>query len=281
MKLNFYTPSFKNAEGFGGATFGFAGEENESLTLARAFPEDVCGVSLCGTYAEVLKNIPDGKWQAAIVLLGNAGGENEFVRALCEKVKAPLVGGAGAICPKTGESALIAGRGEAAVFLISDEKFDVSVKCENVHYDILSEHTVSFSGRYIDTVDGKDALSWYCNEREKLGLSDNDFEHLTLSDTFGINAHLSVRDGKLFSGRDLSEKMQLRYLPKDKAQERISEFYNEKDAIVFGCAGLKGTLSEGISTDALGLFMFGEVCTVGNHSDFGNLMLSKLVLKKK
>ena len=46
MKLNFYTPSYENAEGFGGATFGFAGDENESLTLAKAFPEDVCGVSV-------------------------------------------------------------------------------------------------------------------------------------------------------------------------------------------------------------------------------------------
>ena len=43
MKLTFYTPSYKNAEGFGGASFGFAGEEDENLTLSRSFPEEVGG----------------------------------------------------------------------------------------------------------------------------------------------------------------------------------------------------------------------------------------------
>ncbi len=282
MKLTFHTPSYKAAEGFGGASFGFAGEENENLTIARRFPEDVNGVAVCGTYEEVLANIPEGKWQAAVVLLGNAGGENEFVCALSEKVKAPLVGGAGAICPKTGESALITGRGEAAVFLISDERFDVSVKCENVHYDVLGEHEIAFDGRYIETVDGCNALEWYNDRRKELSLPENDFEHLTLADKNGINAHLSVRDGKLFSGRDLEKKMELRYLPKDAAQGRIERFYRaDDDAIVFGCAGLKQTLSETVKTNALGLFMFGEVCTVGSVSNFGNLMLSKLILKKK
>lgn len=282
MKLTFYTPSYKNAEGFGGASFGFAGEENEKLTIAREFPEDIRGVSLCGTYDEILADIPEGEWQAAIVLLGNAGGENEFVRALRKKISAPLVGGAGAICPKTGESALITGRGEAAVFLIADERFDVSVKTENVHCDVLGEHKIAFEGRFIETVDGCDALSWYNSRRAELGISDNDFEHLTFADKNGINAHLSVNDGKLFSGRDLAAKMELRYLPKDAAQTRIENFYRaDDDAIVFGCAGLKATLSKGISTSALGLFMFGEVCTVENVSDFGNLMLSKLILKRK
>ncbi len=282
MKLTFYTPSYKNAEGFGGASFGFAGEEDENLTLARSFPEDIGGVSVCGSYKDILENIPNGKWQAGVVLLGNAGGENEFVRALSKKVSAPLVGGAGAICPKTGDGALITGRGEAAVFLISDERYDVSVMSENVHYDILGEHKISFSGRYIDTVDGEDALTWYNDQRQKFGIAENDFEHLTLADKNGINAHLSVRDGRLFSGRDLEGKMDLRYLPREAAQARIEKFYRaDEDVIVFGCAGLKATLSEGIRTNALGLFMFGEVCTVGNVSNFGNLMLSKLILKKK
>lgn len=282
MKLEFYTPSCKIAEGFGGATFGFAGDENENLTLLKAFTEDVCGISVCGSYRDILGNIPDGEWQAAIVLLGNAGGENEFVRALYEKVKAPLVGGSGAICPKTGESALIIGRGEAAVFLISDDRFDITVESENVHYDILGEYEIAFSGRFIESVDGCDALDWYNEKRRDKKVPDSDFEHLTLADKNGINAHLSVHDGKLFSGRDLAGKMELRYLSENDAQKRIEAFYaSDDDAIVFGCAGLKATLSESIKTNALGLFMFGEVCTIGNVSDFGNLMLSKLILKKK
>ncbi len=281
MKLTFYTPSYKNAEGFGGASFGFAGTEDETLTLAKAFPEDINGVVISGSYSEILANIPDGSWQAGIVLLGNAGNENDFIRTLAEKVKTPLVGGSGAICPKTGESALITGHGEAAIFLIADDRFDISVISENVHYDILSEHKLTFTDRFIDTVDGCDALAWYTEKRAALGIAEGDFEHLTLTDSYGINAHLSIRDGKLYAGRDLDETMLLRYLPKDKAQERIAAFYGEENAVVFGCAGLKQTLSAGIRTNALGLFMFGEVCTLNGRSDFGNLMLSKIIFRKK
>ena len=281
VKLTFYTPSYKDAEGFGGATFGFAGAEDETLSLSKSFPEDICGTVFFGSYGEILEKVPQGTYQAGIVLLGNAGGENEFIRGLSKKVNAPLVGGSGAICPATGESGLITGHGEAAVFLINDDRFDVSVICENVHYDIISEHSVTFTGRYIDTVDGTDALSWFNKMREEIGIASSDFEHLTLADTTGINAHLSVKDGKLFSGRDLSEKMVLRFLPKDKAQERIQNFYDDKNSIIFGCAGLKQTLTSDITTDSLGLFMFGEVCTVCGHSDFGNLMLSKIKFIKK
>ena len=281
MKLRFYTPSYEEVAGFGGASFGFAGTEDENLTITRFFGEDINGTVLCGSYENVLKTVPNGEWQAGIVLLGNAGNENEFVRALAEKVKVPLVGGSGAICPKTGKSALITGHGEAAVFLISDDKFDVTVVSENVHYDVLSEHKLTCTGRFIDTIDGQDALSWYNEKRAEYGIADGDFEHLTLADLHGINAHLSVRDGKLFSGRDLNEDMVLRYLPADKAQERIQTFYCGEDAIVFGCAGLKQTLTDSLDTSNLGLFMFGEVCTVNVHSDFGNLMLSKIVFNKK
>ncbi len=281
MKLTFYTPSYKNADGFGGATFGFAGAEDETLSLAKVFPEDVAGIAFCGSYEEILNTIPQTPCQAAIVLLGNAGGENAFIRALSAKVQAPLVGGSGAICPATGKSALITGGGEAAVFVINDERFAVSVISENVHHDVLSEHAITFDGRYFVSIDGEDPIEWYNKKRSAFGLADADFEHLTLADTFGINAHLSLRDGRLFSGRDLSEKMVLRYLPKEKAQERIQAFYDDENAIVFGCAGLKQTLSAGVKTNSLGLFMFGEVCTVNGHSDFGNLMLSKIKFTQK
>ena len=53
-------------------------------------------------------------------------------------------------------------------------------------------------------------------------------------------------------------------------------FYDDPDAVVFGCAGLGGILERPLDTPSLGLLLFGEVCTVGDHADFGNLMLSKL-----
>ncbi len=281
MKLNFYTPSYTGADGFGGATFGFAGSEDETQAVSFGFPQEVQGILLCGTYQEILENIPDGTFQAGIVLIENAGNENIFVRTLAQEIGAPLVGGSGAICPKTGKTGLITGGSEGAVFLIQDDSFHVSVISENVHTDVISEHSIAFNGRYITTIDGFEPISWYNNKREAFGLSADDFEHLTLADSTGINAHLSIRDGQLFSGRDLAETMYLRFLPKDMAQKRIETFYDDENAIIFGCAGLKQTLTTGIKTKALGLFMFGEVCTIDGHSDFGNLMLSKIKLIKK
>ncbi len=282
MKLCFYTPAYGPAEGFGGATFGFAGAENECLKTMMAFPDELEGTVLCGTYEACLEQATEGPWQAGIVLLGNAGGENTFVRALAEKVQAPLVGGSGAIHPETGESALVTGRGEAAVFLIRDDRFEISVQSENIHREILGEHAIGFSSpRVIETIDGYEALQWFRKQQEAYGLSPSDFEHITFSDAYGINAHLSEKDGKLVSGRDLSERMFLRRLAKEEAQSRMQAFYADEQAIVFGCAGLKSTLSTGLVTKGLGLFMFGEVCTVNERSDFGNLMLSKLIVRKK
>ena len=75
--------------------------------------------------------------------------------------------------------------------------------------------------------------------------------------------------------------MLLRYVVHEDVYEAIRSFYDDPDAIVFGCAGLSGLLDKPLDTTSLGLFLFGEVCTVDGISEFGNLMLSKLVIRKK
>ena len=280
MKLNFYTPAYGNADGFGAASFGFAGAEDENALKNVVCPFEIEGSLLIGTYEECLGNIPDGKWQAVVVLLGNKGDENEFIKALAEKVGAPLVGGAAAINPVTGEKGLITGRGEVAIFLINDERYDFEVISENIH-TALSEHKISYSDRWINEIDGCNAKEWLLQQKEKFGIKKEDFEHLTLSDKYGINAHLSEVDGRIFSGRDLSETMCLRYVEHSEVLTKIQKFYNDENAVIFGCAGLKSILDSGLSCSGTGLFMFGEVCTVDGHSDFGNLMLSKLRVMKK
>ncbi len=276
MKMEFYTPAHGVSGEFGAASFGFAGAEDETASNKVVCPIELNGTLFSGTYDECLENIPEGTWQAGIVLMGNAGGENEFVRTLAEKVKAPLAGGSAAINPVTGESALITGRGQATVFLIDDERYKIEVVSKNIHQNVLGEHKISHSGRWIDEIDGCEPKRWLMDQKKKLGLGKEDFEHLTFSDEHGINVHLSEVDGKIFSGRDLCETMYLRYVPHEEVQREIQEFYDDKDAVIFGCAGLKGILDSGLQCDGTGLFMFGEVCTVDGYSDFGNLMLSKL-----
>ncbi len=282
MKIKFYTPSNGiEDQTFGAASFGFVGSEDERACSSIEFPEEIQGTFISGSYKECLERIPEKSWQAGIVLLGNAGKENEFVHALREKVGAPLVGGGAAIDPVTGQSGLITGGDQAAVFLFDDDRYDMEVSCENIHYDILSEHEITYTdARVIDLIDGQDANQWLCVKKAEMGIPKEDFEHLTLTDANGINAHLSEKDGKICSGRDLQPHMYLRYVQEEKVQERMQAFYEDKEAIIFGCAGLKGILKEKLHTKGIGLFLFGEVCSKGDVSEFGNLMLSKIRIVK-
>lgn len=282
MKISFYTPSYTSCPDFGGATYGFVTSEDEKQPAMTSFSEDIEGKLVFGSYDECLAALPEGNFKAAIVLLGNAGGENEFIHKLREKLDIPLCGGGAAIDPVSGAKGLIYGGKEAAVFLISDERYDVSLSFENIHHDILGEHKISFTNpRVIDEIDGCDPVEWLHDKKTGLGLSENDFEHLTFSDKNGVNAHLSLVDDKICSGRDLANDMLLRYVSPDDVDNRMRAFYNDGDAIVFGCAGLKGILHEKLASEGIGLFMFGEICSNEQMSEFGNLMLSKIVMKKK
>lgn len=278
MKLQFYTPSCTpEANTFGAATLGFADAEDALCACNVTFPVDLDATLVHGSYAECLRTLPDRPCQAAIVLLANAGGEDAFIRALAARVRAPLVGGGAAIDPVSGRAGLVTGGGQAAVLLIHDPHCDVQVCCENIHHDILSTHHLTYTTpRVLDAIDGVDAATWLRMQKQRLGLAPTDFEHLTFSDPHGINVHLSEQNGRICAGRDLSPQMQLRYLPADQVLSRMQRFYDDENAITFGCAGLKGILPQPMAARGLGLFLFGEVCTQNGHSAFGNLMLSKL-----
>ena len=79
----------------------------------------------------------------------------------------------------------------------------------------------------------------------------------------------------------MQEKMLLRKVNHEDVYHRMAAFYNDPDAIVFGCAGLSGLLDQPIDCPGLGLFLFGEVCSVDGGAQFGNLMLSKLRIIEK
>lgn len=283
MEVGFYTPAYGVKDDcFGCATFGCVGQWDPLVPSFVSLAQQLKGDMVCGSYEYCLDNIPDKHYQAAIVLLGNAGRENWFVKALAEKIKVPIVGGGAAIHPVTGEAAMVTDHQQAAVYLINDDRYDLEVCCENIHHTVLSEHKIGFSDpRQMDTIDGIDAVTWLAQKKASLSISENDFEHLTFSDTNGINAHLSLVDGKIHSGRDLTENMQLRYVPADAVYERMQKFYDDRNAVVFGCAGLKGILPQLLQTEGVGLFLFGEICTKDGISEFGNLMLSKLCILPK
>lgn len=282
-KLVFTVPgSWSEGLGFGCASLGLAGTEEKTAQ----FRYPINGTVLFGEYADVLRQVEQQKnlseTQVAIVLFGNAGGENTFLRQLRGLLRCPLVGGGAAIDGATGKSALLTGGNPVAVLLIHDERYRFETETLCIHDRLLEDCTLTLADpRTILTINGVDGAAYLAEKKASLGLADTDFEHLTLTDLHGINAHLSKPGEKIKSGRDLQETMQLRYIPHEEVYDRIRAFYDDPDAVVFGCAGLGGILERPLNTPSLGLLLFGEVCTVGDHADFGNLMLSKLRILPK
>lgn len=284
-KLTFTTTgAWDMADGFGCASLGLPGLCDNCGKVVTEYPHKLDGTVLHGTYKDVLLNIErlELKPLATIVLFGNAGGENRFMADLQRMISCPMVGGGAAIDGPTGRSGLITGGGEVAVFLITDERYTYRTVTRCIHDQIIGQVQLTVADpRTILTIDGVDAGAFLSQKRAELGLKDADFEHLTISDLNHVNAHLSCADGVIKSGRDVQEFMLLRYVEHDKVYDAMAKFYDDENAIVFGCAGLAGLLDQPIDSKALGLFLFGEVCTVDGRAEFGNLMLSKLIIEPK
>ena len=273
------TGSYDSAEGFGCASLGLPGVCGNEEKCVVTDPRKLKAVVLTGTYEDILAGVQQVKEpaQAAIVLFGNVGGENAFLAELQKTLHCPIVGGGAAIDFATNTSGLVTGRGEAALMLITDERYTYETETLCIHDRILGTCQLTLEDpRTILTIDGVDAVEFYNAKRKEFGLADTDFEHLTLSDLRGVNAHLSQPGDKLKSGRDLQETMLLRYVDHAKVYDTMRAFYDDPDAVVFGCAGLSGILDKPLDTKSLGLFLFGEVCMVAGYAEFGNLMLSKL-----
>jgi len=257
---------------------------DNTVKLVSRFSEKFKGVLLTGAYSDILLNAEQCKDEvlAAIVLFGNAGGENVFLADLQKIITCPMVGGGAAIDSASGRCALLTGGGQAAVFLITDDRFTYKAVTMCIHDEILGEAVLTTADpRTILKINGENAADFLAAKRTELGLSETDFEHLTVSDSRNVNAHLSCVDGVIKSGRDVQDKMILRYVPHEKVYEVMRDFYDDENAIVFGCAGLSGLLDKPLDTKSLGLFLFGEVCTVDGVAEFGNLMLSKLIVQRK
>lgn len=282
-KLTFSTTGcWPEAKGFGCASLGLPGIcTNDEMKVAE-YPSELEGIVLTGGYEDMLTAAKEvtAPVKAAIVVFGNAGGENVFLAQLQKIIACPMVGGGAAIDGATGKAGLIPGDGPGAVFLITDDRFSFEAVTQCIHDEILGEVNLTTSDpRTILTINGQDAAEFLAEKKSEFGIPETDFEHLTISDLNNVNAHLSCVDGVIKSGRDVHEKMILRRVAHEKVYDAMHTFYDDPDAIVFGCAGLSGLLDKPLDTNSLGLFLFGEVCTVNGTAEFGNLMLSKLVIK--
>ena len=91
MDLIFVTPVQKLLPGaFGAASYGMTGCWDPVVPDTQRFARDVRGMALTGSYADILAQLPASAPQAAIVLFGNAGGENAFLRELHRRLPCPM-----------------------------------------------------------------------------------------------------------------------------------------------------------------------------------------------
>lgn len=279
--ITFYEPKYEPGEDiFGAATLGFAGKPMNKGKETFEFPICLRGIQLNGSYEEILSRIPEKEYKLAIVLFGNAGGENHFLQELSKKLNCAMIGGGAAMDGERG--GLIAGAGQASVLLVDDPNYDVQVEMKNIHTHVLGTCKVDFEDpRVIKAIDGMEPALWLKNQKNILGIEETDFEHFTLSDKNGVNAHLSKNGDFIVSGRDLESEMLVRYVKPEEVYESVYSFYNDdENVIVFGCAGLKAITGKIAPVKSLGLYLFGEICMAKDQAVFGNLMLSKIRLRK-
>ena len=278
MRTGFYTEGLLSSEiSFGCLTQGFS----DTPSGMRVYPEELEGESFFGSYAQAMefagkfKNAAKG----AIVYTDGAGGENAFVRALSALLGCPVAGGGAArTTGRTGDG-FSAGYGECAVAVFTGPGMQFVPSMKNLHTNIVEECLVEYEGRVLRKINGMDAGEYLRGKKESLGFAPSDFERVTLSTKAHVNAHMSEQNGIVVSGRDPEEHMLLRSVVPGEYQTLCEKFYQENEnAIVFGCAGLKGILERPFVSGCLGAFLFGEICSLGPESDFGNLMLSKLVI---
>ncbi len=283
MKIKFWTnQNLVSTEYFGGLTSDLAGI---SAQKEQAFGDNLEGEAFYGSYEECVNFAENhkGAGKAAIVLTDDPGEENQFLRKLSSILQCPIVGGGAARNTVHPGEGLASGTGQAAVFLITDPAVKLQTEVKNIHNQILETCQLELADartiRKINGVDGKEYLE---QKKRQYGFAEDDFEHMTLSTLGHINAHLSVADGVVKSGRDLEETMLLRYVKEEEAEQSIIDFYQATDenTIVFGCAGLARLVTKRFSCSCLGTFLYGEICALEQGGDFGNLMLSKIRLSK-
>ena len=279
MKTGFYTDKTQTGNlDFGCLTQGFSDAE----TGMRSFGSELQGETFSGSYDGALELAKTMKKEAkaAIVFTDGVGGENKFIRSLSGILSCPVVGGGAArTFGKPGEG-FLAGHGETALCIITGENLNCRAEMVNLHTNIVEECTLELDGpRIVRKINGTDALQYLRAKKEALGFPADNYERVTLSTLEHVNAHLSEADGVVRSGRDLEEHMLLRSVVNGAYQETFEKFYQEEEnALVFGCAGLKSILERPFPSSGAKAFLFGEICALGGSSDFGNLMLSRLVI---
>jgi len=297
LKFAFWTPGSAPSAGdpiFGCASHGllapgfWIGPDEPGLAFASARFK---GQVLTGRYGEVLERLPHIPFapRGAIVLFTCGVGVETFLerwRRLLPEV--PVVGGAAARSVGQDRGELVPATEEVAVLLLSEGEWKVETM--NPYETRGPAWELRQNGpRSIEQLRKPGESRWESAStafralQTEFGYGSNDCESLTFSDLNGRNLHCSLAGECLHVGADLPAQggLFLRTITPAQVAQQLNNFCEEPNAVVFACAGLRGLVNAppGIGKDTLVGFMFGELVTLANRPQFGNLMVARLAPK--
>ena len=245
---------------------------------------------MAGRYAEVLEKLSQTPLvpQAAIILFSRGTGVEHFLERWQELFpKIPAAGGAAARGAGQEHGELLPPAEDVAVLLLTDGPWQAETL--NAHdagptWEFQADGPRTLARlRQSSYGEWEPAAAVFRALQTGSGRGKEDCETITLSDSKGRNLHCSIAGDSLQTGADLPAdgKLQLRTTSRAAVAEKIRRFCAEPDALVFGCAGLRGLLETPFETGARSLagFMFGELVTLAGRPQFGNLMATRLIRK--
>lgn len=168
-RLTFAIPdAWEQVAGFGCATLAFANTDKP----VAAYEKPLKGTVLTGMYQAILeKSKQVENVHCAVVVFGNAGGENQFMLDLQAIHSCPMVGGGSAFSEKPG---LIPGGGEAAVFFIQDDRYRYETQTRCIHEMVVDTcHLTLEDPRTILKINGQDAAAYLKEKKSGIGSTGN------------------------------------------------------------------------------------------------------------
>ncbi len=277
---------------FGCAAHGLAAPGQwiaPTLPASTVWPTRLNGETLSGTYADVLAQLErrTRKPTAAVVLFAHGSGMEAFLEGWAARLPGvPVVGGAAARGAGQQRGELRPESADVAVLLIAGGTWRAETL--NAH-DATAETFAVKPGdprllaelRRLPDGAWEPAGAFYRARQRAHGVPESDCEAITFSDTDGRNIHCGLCGSELRSGANLpvDRRLALRTVSRADAAARLAAFCAVPNALVFSCAGLRGLLDAPLTVapGTLVGFMFGELVTVADRPQFGNLMAARLL----
>lgn len=297
LKIAFWNNStvIENSNGAGCSVHGFSTSENWYEPLYKMYAiwnKEFSGLTVSGSYSVVIQKIIELKFdpELCIVLFRHSSNIELFLKALTKVLPdTKFIGGGSSRLPNEPYGEISPGGEDVTLVIIPHGDFEIKTlniyEETNIRVEVRKTSDRQFrelrplpNGKWENAIDFLNLL----HKAFKVG--DKKFELITFSDENGRNIHCSTDGSFINTGANLPENniLVVRTISENIAEQRVTEFVKDNNALIFGCAGIRSLLKGPIlpGRNSLLGFMFGELYTEhDNKVLFGNLMLTKLILR--